>query len=355
MPLKMLFVLIAMNLACVAMGEAPPTYADKSKLLIYLNQDGKETPITTLPEWQTRRAHILANFQIVAGDLPAKAKRVPLDPKIESTEDMGLYVRKKMSIAVEAGDRLPCYLLIPKKRSGPVPAVLCLHPTSKPLGKGIVIGQGTKFDRQYAVHLAERGYVTLAPDYVNMGEYKFDPYSNGYQSSTMKGIWNHQRCLDFLQSLPEVNPNSIGVIGHSLGGHNSIFLGVFDPRIKCVVSSCGFCAFPKYMKGDLTGWSHNGYMPKIKEVYSVDPKKMPFDFPELIGALAPKPFFVCAPINDANFDVSGVRDCIDAVRPIYALHQASERLRAVYPNAAHDFPDDARKEAYEFMDHWLKR
>ena len=41
------------------------------------------------------------------------------------------------------------------------------------------------------MHLTERGYVTLsAPDYPNMGEYRFDPYKNGYASTTMKAIWN---------------------------------------------------------------------------------------------------------------------------------------------------------------------
>ena len=126
----------------------------------------------------------------------------------------------------------------------------------------------------------------------------------------MKGIWNHMRCVDYLQSRPEVDPDRIGVIGHSLGGHNSIFLGVFDERIKCVVSSCGFCSFPTYMKGNLTGWSHDGYMPLIKTRYELKPEKMPWDFPEAIAALAPRPFLAVAPIKDHNFDLQGVKDCL---------------------------------------------
>ena len=108
-----------------------------------------------------------------------------------------------------------------------------------------------KPNRGYAGELAERRMVVLAPDYPGYGDYKIDVYSKGYASATMKGIWNHMRAVDLLQSLPEVDPERIGVIGHSLGGHNSIFVAVFDPRIKAVVSSCGFNAFPKYMGGDL--------------------------------------------------------------------------------------------------------
>ena len=58
----------------------------------------------------------------------------------------------------------------------------------------------------------------------------------------------------------------IGVIGHSLGGHNAIFTALFDGRIKAVVSSCGFNAFPFYYKGNIAGWSHQGYMPRLSAI-----------------------------------------------------------------------------------------
>ena len=44
--------------------------------------------------------------------------------------------------------------------------------------------------------------------------------------------------------------------------------------------------------------------------YGLDLKKVPFDFPELIAALAPRGFFTNSPLHDANFDVEGVRVCI---------------------------------------------
>src|SRR5262249_37085821 len=153
------------------------------------------------------------------GKMPDNARKVPLDAQLHEEMKMEKYIRRKLTIAVEKGDRLPVYLLLPiGAAKGKLPAVLCLHPTSPQLGKGVTVGLGPKEDRAYAVHLAELGYVTLAPDYINSGDYKNDPYANGYESATMKGIWNHMRCVDYLQSLPEVDPDRIGVIGHSLGG-----------------------------------------------------------------------------------------------------------------------------------------
>src|SRR5262249_5747953 len=157
-----------------------------------------------------------------------------------------------------------------------------------------------------------------------------------------------------LQSLPEVDPERIGVIGHSLGGHNSMFVAAFDPRIKCIVSNCGFCSFPTYMRGNLAGWSHAGYMPRIKSVYDLKPATMPFDFTEIVAAVAPRPFLASAPIKDSNFDVQGVKDCLTAAKPVYELLGAGEKLAANYPDCDHNFPDDVRKVAYEWLDRWLK-
>ena len=338
-----------------AKGEDPPFYPDKTKLLVYLDKEGKDHSITTAQDWPKRRAHILANMQLVMGPLPDSSRKVALDVKVVEEVKAEKFVRKKLTFAVEPNDRLWAYLFIPHDRPGKLPAVLCLHPTSRDLGKGAPSGFGGKTDRQYAVHLAERGYVTLAPDYVNSGDYKFDPYKNGYTSATMKGIWNHMRSVDFLQSLPEVDPERIGVLGHSLGGHNSMFVAAFDPRIQCIVSNCGFCSFPRYYHGNLAGWSHDGYMPRIRSHYQLKPEKMPFDFTEVVGALAPRPFLASAPIKDGNFDVQGVKDCIAAAKPVYELLGAAEKLAANYPDCGHDFPDDVRKVAYEWLDRRLKK
>src|SRR5262245_25607110 len=131
-------------------------------------------PAVTLaqpPDWPQKRADILARMQQVMGALPADSKKVPLEPHIAHAADMGKYVRRKITIAVEAGDRLPLYLPLPKERVGRLRAVTCLHQTDRRLGKDNPVGLGGPADLNYAVHLVERGYVALAPDYVNMGEY----------------------------------------------------------------------------------------------------------------------------------------------------------------------------------------
>ena len=206
----------------------------------------------------------------------------------------------------------------------------------------------------YALELAQRGYVTLAPDYPSFGEYEYDFRSNPrWASGSMKAIWDNMRAIDLLERLPGVDAARIGCIGHSLGGHNTIFTSFFDERITVAVSSCGFTRFGKYYGGNLRGWTSDRYMPRIAKMYSNDPSLVPFDFPELIAGIAPRAFFTSSPIGDANFEVSGVRDTILESSKVYRLYGVPERIRAIYPESAHDFPPAARQEAYRFLDQML--
>ena len=171
---------------------------------------------------------------------------------------------------------------------------------------------------------------------------------------TMDRATGVARAIDLLQSMPEVDGERIGCIGHSLGGHNTMFTAAFDERIKASVSNCGFTSFPKYYGGKLKGWTSARYMPRIDTVYELKPEKVPFDFPEVVAAFAPRAFLASSPLRDDNFEVSGVRDCIASAQKVYDLLGAKEKLAANYPDCAHDFPEDVRKVAYEFLDRWLK-
>jgi dienelactone hydrolase len=268
-------------------------------------------------------------------------------------EQLPRFVRRRISFLAEPGDRVPAFLLIPRGLQGKAPAVLCLHQTTGQ-GKAEPAGLTGNTNLQYAAELAARGFVTLAPDYPGFGENKFDPYAAGYASATMKGIWNHIRAVDVLSEMPEVDSNRIGVIGHSLGGHNALFVAAFDPRLKAVVSSCGFNSFYAYAGGNLSGWSHRGYMPRISNVYDNDPGQVPFDFPEVLASLAPRPVFVSAPKGDDNFPYTGVVDCLVAARPVYELMGAGRTLVAEHPAIGHEFPSETRAKAYAWLGEILK-
>ena len=140
------------------------------------------------------------------------------------------------------------------------------------------------------------------------------------------------------------------MIGHSLGGHNAIFVGVFDPRLKVIVSSCGWTPFHDYYGGKIAGWTSDRYMPRLRDVYALDPDRAPFDFYELVAAPAPRAFFSNSPLHDENFDVQGVKKAVAKAAEIYELLGARDRLQVRYPDCEHDFLVEVRREAYRFID-----
>jgi hypothetical protein len=92
-------------------------------------------------------------------------------------------------------------------------------------------------------------------------------------------------------------------------------------------------------------------MPRIAERYAADPRLVPFDFTELVAALAPRPFFTNSPLGDENFEKSGVDDCLRAAAPVLcAVQFARKTWSRSHPNCGHSFPPEIRQAAYEFLD-----
>jgi acetyl esterase/lipase len=330
---------------------AAPVYPDKMNLMVWLDSQGREHPIRDAQDWQRRREHIVANMEKVMGALPSPERRIPLDVQVLQTEELPTLVRKKITYAPTKDYRVPAYLLVPRGLKKSTPAMLCLHGSSG--SRGRTAGLGADYPR-YTLELAERGYVTIAPDYTLLGENQTDPAKVGFASGTMKGIWDHMRAVDLLVSMPEVDSQRIGVVGVSLGGHNSLFVGVFDRRLKVVVTSSGFDSFADYMGGKLAGWCQTLYMPRIETVYGKDPRRVPFDFPEVLGAIAPRSLYIHAPMSDSNFRLESVKRCVAAASQVYGLLGAADQIVAVYPPGGHGYPKDARERSYQFINRVLK-
>ncbi len=94
-------------------------------------------------------------------------------------------------------------------------------------------------------------------------------------------------------------------------------------------------------------------MPRIRTLFPT-PQQMPFDFHEVVAALAPRPFLAIAPVRDHNFDVEGVREVMEAAAAVYRLMGASDRLSALYPDCGHEWPRAMREAAYAWLDRWLQ-
>lgn len=251
------------------------------------------------------------------------------------------HVRTEIRYAHPDGSQVAGYLLRPNGPApeGGWPAALALHGTQLELGSRTVVGLGGKAHRDYALRLVADGWAVLAPHYPTMGGY--DPGFDGYRSGTMKAITDNVVGLDLLLSLPEVNGSAALAMGHSLGGHNSLYTACFDPRIRAVVTSCGFDSFQDYQSGDLTGWLQQRYMPHLADQ---DPPA--FDFDDVLTVLADRAVHVTAPLHDDNFSWRSVDRLVAATED--ARQRAGGRIVVRHPDCAHDFPLELQAEAIAF-------
>jgi len=334
----------------------------KSGLLFYIDSKGKKKPVTTLAEWEIKRRQILERMQQAMGKLPSMRNLPDMNIQIIDELKEENYTRQNISFTVAENEKVPAYLYIPfqKRKPEKLPAVLALHGTFYDLGKKAVDGQSSYPNRAYAKELAQRGYVVIAPDYPGFGDLKdYNFKTDRYQSGTMKSIFDNMRCVDLLQARKDVDPDRIGVIGQSLGGHNAIFTGAFDTRLKVVVSSSGWTLMGYYnnsydsskrsMFGNRLGpWAKDVYMPLLRDKFKFE--NIPFDFDEAIATIAPRAFFSNSPIHDHNFDIEGVRKGIAEVSSVYSFLKAKGKLEVRYPESQHDFIPEVRFEAYRFID-----
>lgn len=337
--------------------DRPPL--DRYNLMQYQDANGQVKPVEAPADWEFRRQTILAAMQQVMGRLPDSSNLSAPAIKVIEEADVGSYVRRLILYQSEAEDHTPAYLCIPKdvlNGQRQAAAVLCLHPTDNSVGHKVVVGLGGRAGRQYAAELAERGYVTISPSYPHLANYWPNLGKSGYVSGTMKAIYDNSRAIDLLESLDYVDTSrGVGAIGHSLGGHNAIYTAVFDRRISVIVSSCGFDSYRDYYDGVERvwffgkGWCQIRYMPRLSN-YRGRLEEIPYDFPELLGALAPRPLFVNAPLHDSNFVAASVDRCADAARPVYRLLGDEEKLVIRHPDSDHNFPDDMRAASYELID-----
>ena len=93
-------------------------------------------------------------------------------------------------------------------------------------------------------------------------------------------------------------------------------------------------------------------MPRLRNYPS--PGDVPFDFDDVLTAIAPRPVFVNAPLQDSNFQWQSVDRVVGNAAATYAALGAPEGIIVVHPDCGHDFPPDVRERAYQMLNQVLR-
>lgn len=315
-------------------------------------------PSADLRPWDRDRA--LKGMREVFGPMPAE--KVPLDPKTISEEDCGTYVRRKVSIQVQPDDRMPAYVLVPKARKGRVPAIVCFYGTTRGEGKLTTVGLTAEKNRGFAVDMVEAGFVAFAADYLRDGE-RVVPGKRPYDTTDFyakfpdwsihgKDAWDTMRAIDYLQSLDAVDPERIGMAGHSYGGHSTIFTAAMEPRIKAA-----------WANGPVSDFLHHGLhwaspkgagssqsLPALRPYVLDHAKELPVTFYEITALIAPRALAVGQAVGERR---PREEENHAAVKRVYQALGAGDRVRYVWYPGDHDFPPHVRREAVAWFRRWL--
>ncbi len=294
---------------------------------------------------------------------PTNLTPPPLEVRELGVEVLADYTRRHVRIKSEADDWIPAYLLVPKPLTAArLPAMLCLHQTVAQ-GKEEPCGMKGDPELAFAVELVKRGYVCLAPDVIGFGERIAagkQPYDNSLAfyrkhpgwSFMGKMIWDVGRVVDYLESLPFVDPKRIGSIGHSHGAYGTLFATAFEPRIAAAVASCGFTTFRSDPNPDR--WSHlTALMPQLG-FYLPEAASIPFDWQHVLALAAPRNLFVWYATQDSIFPkTENLAGLLQDVREVYQLYGATNALAWQAFDGPHKFPRAGREMAYRWLDEKL--
>jgi fermentation-respiration switch protein FrsA (DUF1100 family) len=322
--------------------------------------------IASREQWEDRRERIRHTWMDCIGGIP---ERRPVSCRILSEVREADHIRRHIVYDSVMGDKVTAFLLLPLEiTSGTCmnkrfPAILALHPTADTGKMDIATALG-RDNRRYGLELANRNYIVLAPDAISAGERVYEeaePFQTApfYQqhptwSVVGKMIADHMQGIDLLCSLDDVDPERIGVIGHSLGGYNAFFLAGVDRRVKAIVSSCGFSTFagdPTPDRWGIRDWFT--HIPRISE--DLQTGMVPFEFHEIAALAAPIPFLNWSGQSDHIFPHwKFIAEALQDIHELYKLLGAGDRFVSLLGSCGHDFPPHVRVLAYDFLDSWLK-
>jgi dienelactone hydrolase len=321
----------------------------------------------------------------------------PCDPAAETVErvDCGDYIREKVWFNTTPDVRVPAFVLVPKDRPTPAPAIVALHDHGgfylwgkeklvEVAGEHAVFAE---FRRQYyggrsiAIDLARRGYVVVVIDMFYWGERRMlldeDPadwrerpatlpperiqafnarasqneqlvgrtiYSAGF---TWPGVmcWDDVRTVDYLLSRPDVDPGRIGCVGLSVGAVRSAYLAALDERIKAAVVVCWMTSFRAQLEAHVRNTI--GHTKVVPGLYRE------LDYPDAASLAMPRPLLVINGTKDGLFALDAVQASFDKLNACYGKAGVPEHCRTRFYETRHEFNTEMQAEAWAWFERFL--
>ncbi|MFP3902717.1 MAG: hypothetical protein ACLFWB_00615 [Armatimonadota bacterium] len=322
---------------------------------LYEANKRRRSEITTPQEWQKEAARLHEVFLQALGGLPG---RTPLKPRVTGTIDRGPYVIENVIIDSRPDFPVTCSIYLPQDLDTPAPGILipCGHSAN---------GRMSKAYQSVAIELALNGFVALGYDPVSQGE-RVQYYDEALGESRVGPctvehsqidnqcaligsnvakyrIWDGMRCIDYLQSRPEVSKADIGCTGCSGGGTLTTYLTALDRRIQVSVPVCYVTTLEARQDSDMVADGEQNIAGQLADG---------LDHAEMLAMAAPCAIQIGAAEEDF-FPIEGTREAADFCQEIYDLLDAGDRFDLFVGPGTHGYSEQIRHSAVEWFGRWF--
>jgi hypothetical protein len=312
--------------------EATP---DLRRTRIRTNREGADFhPPTSADAWRERAIRLREQMLVTLGLWPMP-ERTPLNPQVSGTLERDGYTIEKVVLHTLPGFTLSGNLYRPAGPPRRRPAVLCPH--------GHWSDGRVNVEVQHrCIRLAKLGCVVFLYDMVGYNDSKPFPHAFlndrlrrwGLSLATLQ-TWNSIRALDWLTSLPDVDPTRIGCTGASGGGTQTFLLTALDPRVAV--------AAPVVMVSD----SFQGGC----SCENAAGLRLGTDNVEFAALAAPRPLILIGATGD--WTAKTMSRAFPAIRGVYSLIGSLDRVEAAVFDFPHNYNQTSRNAVYAFLGRWL--
>ncbi len=325
-------------------GELPPNFdqlPSRARLPDLLNggadrasqPDGRA--ITTVAGWHDHRERVKERLQQwVVGRFPPAPDHLRAEVLSEQRDETGTLQRDVvLHFGPDERAVLRIWLFIP--------------PTQANERAPVFLTQASH--RDWALIAVRRGYmacVYAGADSADDTDSFVTAYPGYDWTRLMRRAWAGSRCIDYLQTLPQVCMDQIAITGHSRNGKQALMTTAFDDRISLVISSSSGAGgalsardFSEQHFGEgielITRRFPEWFHPRMRFFVGRE-DKLPVDMHDLVAMAAPRPCLLSIALNDAVESSWAMQQTYLAVQKVYELHGVPDRLRILWRPGSHE-------------------
>jgi dienelactone hydrolase len=269
-------------------------------------------------------------------DLNLDQPRQPPKSRLVGKIDCEDYVIEKVIVESAPGVPVPCNVYVPK--SGPRRKATLIIPH----GHG---GRDWPSGQNAYQRFAKSGFIVLAKD----GWGKQERRSTGHEtrgghlfltgaSLMALELFDNVRCIDYLLSRSDVDPERLGMTGASGGGSQTLFCAAVEKRLAAASPTCAVTS----LRSDLAD-TDMCICELLTDILTVG------DHSTFLAMAYPRPMLVVNGIQDYMFPINGARASVRDARWLYAQGKHQDRMRLAEFDAPHSWNDEMIAEQIRFF------